>query len=357
MPEREKSKLPDWDALEKQGKAATEAARTASQTPSVEGGTPSALADTMNDASLAFLDKASLGLLPAARAGIEKLTGYQGKGIRDMQVEAEQRSPIASTIGGGAGMALPIGGALRLAQGLKAIPLVGGAVQGAAAVGGENIADQAVRTQTEDRPFSGTEAAGAAALGAVNPFNLASGGLKLAAGPIARRTLGPIWDMVRRSLPEAAGGAEKTLGMKFGEVAEGVTPPKRTGLGTIERPRAGPPEPQAPAPENLGAYAPDDPLGEVARMAREQARIRRISDPNWAPDPGPLDPARILKQQAPPPPPPVAPPEGLLQRSSNIADTLAGTWRHTVPALEESGVRVGSEEKKKARDRMRAIRR
>lgn len=355
----DKPKLTDWDALEKQTQTEREAASIAASPEKLgeKDLNAAGAGGAAGAAGLGFIDKMSLGALPYIHDKLVDWAGEErmGKKYSELMPQAEAAHPVASTIGGGAGMALPIGGALRMAQGLRAIPFAGRALQGAAAVGGENVADQAVRTQTEDRPFNTTEAVGSGIIGAVDPFKIATKGV-MALKPGMSALLGPILGLARKEVPAAAAGAEKTLGLNIGELGPGVTPPKRTGLGTIERPRAGPPEPQAPAPENLGAYAPDDPLGEIARMAKEQARLRRISDPNWAPDPGPLGPPRVLKSTRLPDPPPAAPtppPPGLLERLAPLSDAyVAGTRGVT-----ESGVRVGSEDKKKSRDRMRAIRR
>jgi len=340
----DKPKIPDWEALEKQTRTEREAASVAAS-PAADPMLKNV--STGDAAGLAFIDKMSLGALPWVHDKLVDWAGEERMGPRYSELipKAEAANPVASTIGGGLGMAMPIGGALRMAQGLRAIPLAGRALQGAAAVGGENVADQAVRTQTEDRPFSGTEAAGSAAIGAVDPFKIVTKGV-MALKPGISSLMGPILGMAKKAVPEAAAGAEKTLGLNIGEIAPGVTPPKRTGLGTIERPR--PPAPEGatvPLPESLSGYAPDDALGEIARMAREQARLRQISDPNWTPDPGPMTPPRILKSTRiePPVTPPVPPPPGLLERLAPIGDAYVAGSR----GLAESGGRVASEDKKK----------
>jgi hypothetical protein len=277
--------------------------------------------ETANDASLAFIDKLTLGGAPWLRDKIADLAGVNQPKTGDMLAAAEARSPVATTLGATAGTLGPmaLAGAGAGALGLR------GALQGAAAAGGANVADQGVRALTEDRPFNPQEAAVTTAVGGIAP--VVGPALKVA-GRVAEHlpgvgTLGRIVRMARDLAPEATASAEETLGKNGLFGLRGGDPIKRTFSGAMERPPPGPVAPQATAPEPLGGYAPDDALGGIARMAREQARLRRISDPNWTPGGAGgtgaaprVAPQRrltdVLQDAAPPSTPPPSPPPGLI---------------------------------------------
>lgn len=326
----EKSKVPDWDALEKQSNVASDAANM----PNAPMNDPMLTQNGVTGADaagLGFIDKMSFGLLPYIH---DKMVDWAPEGHKlgpkyaDLIPKAEAAHPVASTIGGGAGMMLPIGGALRLAQGLKAIPFAGGALQGAAAVGGENVADQAVRTQTEGREFDPAEAGGAAALGAVNPVALA----KPLAKPLLHgatqwgaNALGPILRMARGALPEATAAAESALGGEGAAAARGAAP--KAAPATPPQPPGPPPTPPPLAGEKPFVWPEGSPLSKFA------------GQPAAAPPP-------------PPAPPPMMSPRSLLDALPSGTDAWTAGTRGGI----ESGVRVGSEDKKKNREREKARR-
>ncbi len=381
-----KPKIPDWDALEKQTATERQTAFDAVANPSqAQGGV--GYGDTLG---MEMADKLSLGILPWLHdklvdvdkaIGTDKTMFGMGEKWADLMPKAAQQNPITATIGGGAGMALPIGGALRLAQGLKAVPVVGGALQGAAAVGGENVADQLVRTQTEDRPFSGTEAAASAALGAANPAALIRPVLR-GAGGIGRSVL----DLARGALPEASAAAEKTLGGEAAVAASKTVDEALAAQAAVKgaprppTPPAPPPPPAEPPPNFGGRYTgspggpptaeplpgfrlPGEPPPPPPRSANPFEGVPAGELPPQMPGirPSKLEPGsplyeeigRRIRGEPPPLPPGPPPPPGILARAGPIAEKIGDAWTAGSRGTIQSGIRVGSEDKKKNRDRLK----
>lgn len=269
-------------------------------------------AGALGSGLLGALDTATLGLAPAlddylrSKGIIDEKTAPPS--MRSQLAAGAELHPYANFAGRAGGMMLPFTGAAKLAQlglgaaGVGTSGLVGNALVGAAGAGGADVADQAVRTQTEGREFSVPEAALSAGLGGGGAaiFHPIKGLAGLAGRTALQRVLGPAEQALTKELPGVADEAATAASKVFDEAtaARAAVPKGRGGLGTLERPapveRAGPPiEPpgplKAPGPkpmEDLSTYAPDDPLAEVARMSRTSGV------PHFEEPPGPIPPPR-----------------------------------------------------------------
>lgn len=407
MPEKAKFQIPDFDALERGNPIDPTNARPAELPPeAVNAGGASApaswaerqnaagtgggqLADTMNDASLAFLDKLSLGGLPWLRDKIEQATGQTtgGKGIREMQAEGENRSPIASTVGSAAGV-LPwmmAGGAGAARAGITA-PWAAGAV----GAGGANAADQLTRAGLEDRPFNPVELGLNTAAGALGPAIVPAitHPIHTAAAYATKRFMPSILEGAlagtKQAVPDAAEAAIKTMaesGMPIRPSKMGGLPgfaehlnesiragknwrtgeaPVRSAAAPKPTPEPLPEPPPAPGPlrppgEDLSAYALDDPLAQFARIAREQGRpgapmppprqpdLSQPDMPNFTPRPPPI-PQRPAIPFQPVPDPPTS---GLLDLPYIRYGTAAGGEAALDTAAREK--KQGLKRKKRAR--------
>ena len=249
-------------------------------------GKPSADMDSAaNAAGYAFIDKATLGALPWLRDKIADLAGNKDQLRRDEQrAYDEQNHPVASTTGAIAGTVAP---AVLGAGAAGAAGLTSAAARGAVGAGGANLADQGMRKVLDDRPIDPIEFALSAAGGAV-PIDKVLTGIGAVTHPFAAAggwALRKGLQAAGRHADEAATAAARSPKAILDDIeamAANVNKPPPTA-----KPAA--PAAAAPGPEDLGAYAADDPLAEIARMARENARQARTA-PGYVPPEAPIQP-------------------------------------------------------------------
>lgn len=248
-------------------------------------------AGALGSGLLGALDTATLGAVPAlddwlrSKGIIDEKTAPPS--MRSQLAAGAELHPYANFAGRAGGMMLPFTGAAKLAQaGLgaaRAGTAVGNAAVGAIGAGAANVADQAVRSQTEGREFSPSEALLSTGLGGAGPAIFhpikALGGM--AGRSVLNKVLGPAESALGKELPGVADDAAYAASKVFDEAAAARgAAGGRSAMGTMDRPppaeMAGPPieppgqlqRPVSKPMEDLGSYAPDDPLAEIARMSR-----------------------------------------------------------------------------------------
>lgn len=318
-------------------------------------------AGALGSGLLGALDAATLGLAPALDDYLREKGIIDVKtappSMREQLAAGAELHPYASFAGRAGGTILPFAGVAKAAQaGLGAGKLAAGAI----GAGGANVADQLVRTQTEGREFSPGEAAistavgglGPAALGGIHGLakNAAQGAARRLIPGIAERVIGPAESAVASELPGVAGEAARASRSVLDDAAAAFKaakkPPAPTDLPNPLKPGSTPfaPGPRAPAPkapvdlpnpltpkpapgpltrpgppplEDLATYAPDDPLAEIAKLARSTRP---------PPEPGPIPPPRT-PDLGPPMFDPAKPLEGIrpskLQPGSPLYEQLA----------------------------------
>lgn len=340
-------------------------------------GAPSAEMDTgANAAGYAMVDKMTLGALPWLRDKIADLAGNTTQLRRDEQrAYDEQNHPVAATAGAAAGTAIP---ALLGAGAAGAAGLTSAAARGAVGAGGANLADQGARAIIDDKPFDPVEAAIATGTGALgNPWRA----VKMATAAAHPLAAGGLW-AAKKAIGAARGAADDVAAAAATRAAESAAA-KNAAADAVDAAAARTAESKASdaawkaqrkagmgtqAAEDLSTYAPDDPLAEVARMARAQK-------PNWTfPElpspgrptmeglrPGKLEPGSPLWEElrsrihgggsmrgppVPPPPPPPAPP-GLLDvtRKQLLLPTIGQA------ALDTASGRAENEQRRKRQRR------